>query len=115
VTFYDAVHKASPLSPVVMGACRAALYGTAAVTVGTLTREVLAGALLVLLYVVGLSVVARREATLPRLRGLVGRLIAGICVLDALLVALSGSPSLAAIALLGFPLTLAGQRYVRGT
>ena len=115
VTFYDAVHKASPLSAVVMGACRAVLYVTAAVTVGTLTREVLAGVLLMLLYVVGLSVVARREATLPRLRGLVGRLIAGICVLDALLVALSGSPALAAIALLGFPLTLAGQRYVKGT
>jgi hypothetical protein len=45
----------------------------------------------------------------------VGRLIAGICLQDALLIALTGSAALAGIAALGFPLTLAGQRYVKGT
>jgi hypothetical protein len=45
----------------------------------------------------------------------VGRLIAGICVLDAALILAQGRPRLAALALLGFPLTLLGQRYVRGT
>ena len=115
VVFYDAFHKESPLSAVVMGLCRASLYVMAALTVGTLTGAAAGGALLLLLYVVGLSVVARREATAPRLRGLVGRLIAGICLQDALLIALTGSTALAGIAALGFPLTLAGQRYVKGT
>ncbi|HEY6552612.1 MAG TPA: UbiA family prenyltransferase, partial [Vicinamibacteria bacterium] len=108
IIFYDAFHKGNPLSAVVMGLCRAALYGMAAVTFGTVTTEVAVGALLLLIYVVGLTAVARKEATVPRLRGLVGRLIAGICLLDALLIAFMGLPALAALAALGFPLTLAG-------
>ena len=115
IVFYDAFHKGNPLSAVVMGLCRAALYVLAAVTLGTVNREVGFGALLLLLYVVGLTAVARKEAKNPRLRGLVGQLIAGICLLDALLIALMGLPGLAAIAALGFPLTLAGQCYVKGT
>jgi 4-hydroxybenzoate polyprenyltransferase len=115
VVFYDAFHKGNPLSAVVMGLCRAALYVMAAVTLGSLTRGVVFGAVLLLLYVVGLTGVARREAKNPRLRGLVGQLIAGISLLDALVIALTGAPALAALAALGFPLTLAGQRYVKGT
>jgi 4-hydroxybenzoate polyprenyltransferase len=115
IVLYDAFHKGNPRSAVLMGLCRAALYVMAAATLGTLTREVGFGALLLLLYVVGLTAVARREARDPRLRGLVGRLIAGISFLDALLIGFTGPPALAAIAALGFPLTLAGQRYVKGT
>jgi 4-hydroxybenzoate polyprenyltransferase len=115
IVFYDAFHKGNPVSAVVMGLCRATLYVMAAVTLGRLTRGVVLGAVLLLLYVVGLTAVARREALDPRLRGLVGRLIAGISLLDGLLIALTGAPALAALAALGFPLTLAGQRYVKGT
>jgi 4-hydroxybenzoate polyprenyltransferase len=115
IVLYDAFHKGNPMSAVVMGLCRAALYVMAAVTLGTVTTEVAVGALLLLLYVVGLTAVARKEATVPPLRGLVGRLIAGICLLDALLIAFMGLPALAALAALGFPLTLAGQRFVKGT
>lgn len=115
IVFYDAFHKGNPLSAVIMGLCRAALYVLAAVTLGRLGGAVVGGALLLLVYVVGLTVIARREATAPRLRGLVGRLVAGICLLDALLIALTGPLALAAIAALGFPLTLAAQRYVKGT
>ncbi len=112
---YDAFHKGNPLSAVVMGLCRAALYIVAAVTLGMVTTEVAGGALLLLLYVVGLTAVARKETTVPRLRGLVGPLIAGICLLDALLIAFMGLPTFAVLAALGFPLTLAGQRLVKGT
>jgi len=115
IVFYDAFHKGTPLSAVVMGLCRAVLYLMAAATLGTLTIEAGFGALLLLLYVVGLTAVARKEATVPRLRGLVGRLIAGVCLLDALLIAFMGLPALAVLAALGFPLTLAGQRSVKGT
>jgi hypothetical protein len=66
-------------------------------------------------YVVGLSLVARQEALRPALRGRVGALIAGICLLDALLIAWSGGRLVALLAALGFPLTLAAQRHVKGT
>jgi len=42
-------------------------------------------------------------------------LLAGICLLDALLIAASGEPNLALLAVAGFPLTLAFQRWVPGT
>jgi 4-hydroxybenzoate polyprenyltransferase len=42
-------------------------------------------------------------------------LIAGISILDAMLIAAQGRTGLALAALIGFPLTLAMQRYVRGT
>jgi len=42
-------------------------------------------------------------------------LLAGICLLDAVLIAASGATQLAWIAFLGFPLTLALQRWVPGT
>jgi 4-hydroxybenzoate polyprenyltransferase len=115
IVFYDVFHKAHSSIPVVMGLCRAALYLLAASTLGRLGDAVLAGALVLLVYVVALTAVARREARDPRLRGVVGWLIAGISLLDAILVSFVGPGWLAAIAALGFPLTLAGQRYVKGT
>jgi len=115
IVVYDAWHKGNPWSVVVMGACRAALYTTAALTAGSLTRAVVVGAVLVWLYIVALSLVARREHGNPALPRLVGRLIAGICLVDAALILAQGLPMLAALAVLGFPLTLLGQRYVRGT
>ncbi|MDP7100870.1 MAG: UbiA family prenyltransferase [Rhodospirillales bacterium] len=42
-------------------------------------------------------------------------LLAGICLLDALLIAASGETNLALFALIGFPLTLAFQRWIPGT
>jgi 4-hydroxybenzoate polyprenyltransferase len=115
IVFYDAFHKGHSYGPVVMGLCRAALYLLAASTLGHLGGPVVVGALLLLAYVVGLTAVARKEARNPRLRGVVGPLIAGISILDAALIALAGPAWLAAVAALGFPLTLAAQRYVKGT
>jgi 4-hydroxybenzoate polyprenyltransferase len=115
IVFYDAFHKAHPASVLVMAACRVALYGMAALTVGAFNRPVLAGAGLVGLHVVALSVIARHESGRPGLPRLVGRLIAGICLLDALMTLLAGRPGLAGLAVLGFPATLWAQRYVKGT
>jgi 4-hydroxybenzoate polyprenyltransferase len=165
IVFYDAFHKGNPLSAVVMGLCRATVYGMAAVTVGELSRDVVLGAVVLLAYVVGLTGVARQEnrasvtslfplALLavpfvyaathalntglvviglgflawvvyalsflhprrgPRIPRTVTGLIAGISLLDALLIAAYGSAGLAGLACLGLPLTLAGQRFVRGT
>jgi len=49
------------------------------------------------------------------IRRIVVSLIAGISLLDALLIAASGSVSLAVLALAGFGLTLGLQRYISGT
>ena len=54
----------------------------------------------------------RRKGDIPRA---VVSLIAGISLLDALLIAATGSVALAVLALAGFGLTLAFQRYISGT
>jgi 4-hydroxybenzoate polyprenyltransferase len=55
---------------------------------------------------------ARQPGGIPRA---VVRLIAGISLCDALLIAAGGSPGAAALAALAFPVTLFLQRYVSGT
>ena len=54
----------------------------------------------------------RRKGDIPRA---VVSLIAGISLLDALLIAGAGSPGLALVALAGFGVTLFFQRYIAGT
>jgi 4-hydroxybenzoate polyprenyltransferase len=54
----------------------------------------------------------RRKGDIPRA---VVSLIAGISLLDAMLIAGAGSPAIALVALAGFGLTLFFQRYIAGT
>jgi 4-hydroxybenzoate polyprenyltransferase len=62
IVLYDAWHKENPASPVVMGACRAAVYVTAGLAAGgTLTLPLALGAVSLGGYVVGLTFVARQE------------------------------------------------------
>jgi 4-hydroxybenzoate polyprenyltransferase len=62
IVFYDMHHKGKPWSAFVMGACRAAVYVTAALVVaGHADRAVGVGAGALLAYVVGLTYVARQE------------------------------------------------------
>ncbi len=51
----------------------------------------------------------------PMVGRAIALLIAGISLLDAMLIAGAGAPGLAWVAALGFPLALAGQRWVSGT
>lgn len=167
ITYYDAVHKRDPLSPLVMGACRVLIYVTAALAVaGGLPAPVIGGALILLSYLIGLTYVAKQETLAeyrnlwPLLflfapfvygasalwRGAVGAvlwvgflawvgyaisllvrrergnipravvsLLAGISLLDALLIARAGHADLAAASVLGFVLMLGFQRWVKGT
>jgi hypothetical protein len=167
ITFYDAHHKANPLSPVVMGLCRVLVYVTAALAVaGRAGTAVLGGAGVLLCYLIGLTYVAKQEnlteyrnvwpllflaapfayaaPTLvlgpagavvylgflawvvyavallvrpgrPNIRTAVVSLIAGISLLDAMLIAGTGDGARAAVAVLGFGLTLVFQRWVPGT
>lgn len=62
IVLYDAWHKGNPLSPVLMGACRAMVYFVAAFAVaGGVPLEVATAAAVLLLYIVGLTQVAKAE------------------------------------------------------
>lgn len=167
IVFYDAHHKANPLSPLVMGLCRVFVVFTAAWSVAIdLPAAVPLAALALLAHLIGLTYIAKQEhldrlgalwplafLALPlayglvlalsapavwpllllyaavlafalarlrrRARGDVPRavvtLIAGMSVLDGLLLAGAGHPGAALLAVAAFGLTLALQRWVSGT
>jgi hypothetical protein len=62
IVLYDAWHKGNPLSPVLMGACRAMVYFVAALAVAAeVPLEVSIAAAVLLIYIVGLTQVAKAE------------------------------------------------------
>ena len=64
IVLYDAWHKGNAASPVLMGACRATVYAVAALALtASPPWELWAGAGMLLLYIVGLTQVAKAEAT----------------------------------------------------
>jgi 4-hydroxybenzoate polyprenyltransferase len=167
IVYYDARHKTDPWSPVVMGVCRVLVYTTAAVAVApAFPRPVVAGAAVLLAYLIGLTYVAKQETLTrienawplfflavpavyaaraalanpvagaiyagfllwvghalggllrrgrPDIGGAVVRLIAGISLVDALLIAAQGRDGPALVAAAAVPLTRLLQRYVPGT
>jgi 4-hydroxybenzoate polyprenyltransferase len=109
---YDAYHKTNPWSPWLMGLCRMLIYLTAALAVaGRISVPVAAAAAILMIYVAGLTFLAKRRSTPPQV---VGVLIAGISLVDTAVLVVMGS-SAAAAAALGFPATLIWQRQIRGT
>ena len=110
---YDAYHKKSPLGPWIMGLCRVLIYITSSLTVANrLPASVIGGAGVLFMYVVGLTYIAKQKNTSPRT---VGSLIAGISLVDGLLMAVIGAALPAGIAVLGFFLARQWQRSVQGT
>lgn len=113
IVFYDAHHKHNPWSPLVMALCRVLSYVTAGLCVATsLPALLFVAAAGLLLYLVGLTYVAKRDLLGPR--G-VGLLIAGISLYDAAWVLVSAEPQLALLCACGFALTRLAQRFVSGT
>ena len=112
IVFYDYRHKGNAYGPVIMGACRALVYCTAAAgATGIITMPVAIAAVVMWLYIIALTVMAKTSG-----KGyLVPWLLAGICIVDAMMIAAVGAPLLAALAAVGFILTLAFQRVVPGT
>lgn len=167
IVIYDLWHKGNPIGPAIMGLCRVGVYALSALSVApSLSEPVLWGGGLLLLYVLGLTYVAKHENSgtlgrawpraclylpilysLPLLRSTlvvrllvagfgmwVGRsidfakkgtpagtrtavvsLIAGISLLDAMLIARTGHIDLIFPAIGAFGLTLVLQRRVAGT
>ena len=112
IVAYDYKHKGQAFAPVVMGLCRALIYCTvAAGAIGTVTMPVAVAAGVMWAYIIALTWIAKT----PGLGYLVPWLLAGICLVDAVMIAVAGEPQLALIAATGFILTLAFQRVVPGT
>jgi len=87
------------------------VYALAVLQIDQSGAIIFAGFLLWVLYALSFLVIPAR-INVPRA---VVSLLAGICLLDALLIAASGETNLAWLAVVGFPLTLAFQRWVPGT
>jgi 4-hydroxybenzoate polyprenyltransferase len=116
IVIYDASHKTNPMAPVVMGLCRVSVYLLGALAVSAhISAAVYVGAVVLLAYLVGLTALARQETRRPGVGAIVGALIAGICLLDALMLAVTGHLFAAALAAAAFPLTRRLQRQVPGT
>ena len=164
IVLYDAWHKRNPVSPLLMGACRAMVYVVAGLAIaGALNAALWGAAAMLLIYLVGLTQVAKAESggiaarwpvvavlapavywakDLPnaavalllvaflvwagyalwlvlaqhRIGPAVGRLIAGIAIYDALVVAGSGGSATAlAVCLAAFAATVAFQTQIEGT
>jgi 4-hydroxybenzoate polyprenyltransferase len=111
IVFYDLHHKGNRWSPLVMGGCRVLSYVTAGLALGGVLAWPLAiGSAVLLAYLIALTFIAKRGGG-PTV---VGRLLAGICLVDAAVLLLAGQPMLAALAAVGFPLTRALHRWVAG-
>ena len=112
IVFYDWQHKGRSFGPIMMGLCRALIYTTvAAGVVGGVSRSVVIAAIVMWVYVIALTQVAK----MPGRGYLVPWLIAGICLVDALMIAIAGAPPIAAVAAVGCVVTLLLQRVVPGT
>jgi 4-hydroxybenzoate polyprenyltransferase len=112
IVFYDFRHKGQSFGPVIMGLCRALVYTTiAAGAAGAVSQPVIVAAVVMWAYVIALTQVAK----MPGRGSLVPWLIAGICLVDAIMIAIAGAPAIAVIAASGFVLTLLFQRVVPGT
>jgi 4-hydroxybenzoate polyprenyltransferase len=116
IVLYDVSHKRNPIAPLVMGACRVAVYVVAARAAAPAWGPPLfVGGAFLLSYLVMLTLVARQETTDPKVPRLVGRLIAGITLVDGAQLAVLGHYWVAGGCVVAFLLTRRLQRWVAGT
>ena len=114
---YDILHKASYSSVLLMAACRLLIFVVCSAGVtGNLSLLPSVAGVLQFCYVLVISVVARQENSRARqyLSPVVPFMIAGISLLDGIVLAVVVSPAWLAAGLAGAVFTLLGQKYVRG-
>lgn len=117
IVHYDHHHKQNPFSVLLMGSCRFLVYAVAAYAVsGRLAPLVVAAGATQFLYIVLLSLFARYENSRqePFSFPVMPVLLAGISIVDGIVLAFLLAPIWILAGAGGFVLTLAGQRYVRG-
>jgi len=113
IVFYDWQHKQNALGPFVMGSCRGLVYCVAASATGGIGPRVFVAAIVLTLYVVATTWIAKGVG--QRAGMLVPLLIAGISLVDAVVIVVAGGGMLALTAVGAFLATLALQRVVAGT
>jgi len=115
ILYYNWRHKRDPLGPLWMGICRGLVYCVAAAALSSaVSLRVLTAAAVITAYVVALTQVAKRLG--QRASVVVPLLIAGISVVDAVVIHLSrGGLPLVLLAIVCAVLTLGFQRIVPGT
>lgn len=115
IVAYDLRHKGNPFSVLLMAACRLLVFVVVALALtGRLDAGVLVAGGAQFFYIVAISLVARRENRRASPFTLVPALLAGICLLDGIVMALLLSPPWLLAGLAGALLTWAGQRRIRG-
>jgi 4-hydroxybenzoate polyprenyltransferase len=116
IVLYDVSHKGNPLSPLVMALCRVCVYAIAALSIAVPPPvRAYVGAAGLFAYLVFLSALARREFRDPRLPKMIGTLVAGIALVDGVMLLATGHPFAALLAAGAFVLTRFLQRYVPGS
>lgn len=113
IVVYDYHHKGFGLGPIVMGVCRGLVYCVAGSVSAPLSLAVIVPAIVLTAYTASLTVVAKQAG--PRAGVVVPLMIAGISLVDAVVILWSGGGPFAIVAAICFALTLAFQRIVPGT
>jgi 4-hydroxybenzoate polyprenyltransferase len=115
IVYYNVRHKRDLFGPLVMGICRGLVYCVAASAVAPALRPaVFVAAVVMTAYVVSLTFIAKKLG--PQAGVVIPLLIAGISVVDAVVIGIAGgSVELMLAAIAAGVLTLALQRVVPGT
>ncbi|MBT0665818.1 UbiA family prenyltransferase [Geobacter pelophilus] len=117
IIWYDRHHKKNPLSVLLMASCRFLVFAVTALSAtGMLKLPVITAGSVQFLYVVSISLVARHENNRPKpfARPVIPLMLAGICLVDGLILAILAAPAWMIAGVCGALLMHAGQRMVRG-
>jgi 4-hydroxybenzoate polyprenyltransferase len=117
IIIYDLRHKGNPASVLIMAGCRLMVYVVCSYAAsGIINLAVLTVAVIQFVYVVCISVMARYEnqRPVPFPFPVIPAMLAGICLVDGIFLAITLSPIWLAAGAGGLALTLIGQRFVRG-
>ena len=117
IVIYDKYHKAHPFSVILMASCRLMIFVISAMAVtGEVALLPAAAGAVQFVYTLFISVTARYEnsrATAYRFP-IIPLLIAGMCLVDGVMMAVFRSGFWLAAGIIGMGLTIMGQKYVRG-
>src|ERR1039457_2756767 len=114
---YDILHKSSPLTVILMAGCRLMIFVVSSLAVtGRMVPSLAVAALIHFLYIIALSLGARHENNMirPFKLPLIPLMLAGISLLDGIIMAVLASPAWLFAGIAGFLLTCSGQRFVTG-
>jgi 4-hydroxybenzoate polyprenyltransferase len=114
---YDLLHKKNPASIFLMASCRFMVFIIAAISVtGEIGNIVLIAAAVQFFYILLISITAKYEngSHFQNSQSVIPFMIAGISVLDGIMMAAFSSPVWMAAGIAGGVLTITGQKFVRG-